>query len=89
MAWTGVLAAAARLRLAEGRSRGQAGLADAVARQEQFKGVASNAAPQRLLRPSARAVADVTEPMLALSIRQPWAWAVIHAGKDVENRSSK
>jgi hypothetical protein len=25
--------------------------------------------------------------MLALSIRQPWAWAIIHAGKDVENRS--
>src|SRR5271157_978942 len=29
----------------------------------------------------------MTEPTLALSIRQPWAWAVIHAGKDVENRS--
>jgi len=25
--------------------------------------------------------------MLAVSIRQPWAWAVIHAGKDVENRT--
>lgn len=23
---------------------------------------------------------------MALSIRQPWAWAVIHAGKDIENR---
>ncbi|MEE2568588.1 ASCH domain-containing protein [Pseudarthrobacter sp. J64] len=23
----------------------------------------------------------------ALTIRQPWAWAVIHGGKDVENRS--
>jgi hypothetical protein len=23
---------------------------------------------------------------LALSIRQPWAWAIVHAGKDVENR---
>ena len=23
----------------------------------------------------------------AISIRQPWAWAVIHGGKDVENRS--
>jgi hypothetical protein len=22
----------------------------------------------------------------ALSIRQPWAWAILHAGKDVENR---
>lgn len=26
-------------------------------------------------------------PHLALSVRQPWAWAIIHAGKDVENRS--
>lgn len=25
--------------------------------------------------------------MKILSIRQPWAWAIIHAGKDVENRS--
>ena len=25
-------------------------------------------------------------PPLALSIRQPWAWAIIHAGKDIENR---
>src|SRR5215208_6447735 len=24
--------------------------------------------------------------MRALSIRQPWAWAIIHAGKNVENR---
>jgi hypothetical protein len=22
----------------------------------------------------------------ALTIRQPWAWAVVYAGKDVENR---
>ena len=26
-------------------------------------------------------------PQKALSVRQPWAWAIIHAGKDVENRS--
>ncbi len=26
-------------------------------------------------------------PRLAISIRQPWAWAIIHAGKDIENRS--
>ncbi len=26
-------------------------------------------------------------PELALSIRQPWAWAIIHGGKDIENRS--
>lgn len=24
--------------------------------------------------------------MLCLSVRQPWAWAIIHGGKDVENR---
>jgi hypothetical protein len=26
-------------------------------------------------------------PERALSVRQPWAWAIIHAGKDIENRS--
>lgn len=26
-------------------------------------------------------------PKLALSVRQPWAWAIIFAGKDIENRS--
>ena len=26
-------------------------------------------------------------PTKALSVRQPWAWAIIFAGKDVENRS--
>lgn len=26
-------------------------------------------------------------PRMALSIRQPWAWAIINAGKDVENRT--
>lgn len=31
------------------------------------------------------AVSDL--PRLALSVRQPWAWAIIHAGKDIENRS--
>lgn len=25
-------------------------------------------------------------PQLALSVRQPWAWAIIHGGKDCENR---
>lgn len=25
--------------------------------------------------------------MKALSIRQPWAWAIVHAGKRIENRS--
>jgi hypothetical protein len=27
--------------------------------------------------------------MRALSIRQPWAWAILHANKDVENRDWK
>lgn len=27
--------------------------------------------------------------MLALSIRQPWAWAILHAGKRIENRTWK
>lgn len=26
-------------------------------------------------------------PEIALSVRQPWAWALIHGGKDVENRT--
>ena len=26
-------------------------------------------------------------PEFALSVRQPWAWAIIHAGKDIENRT--
>lgn len=26
-------------------------------------------------------------PSVALSVRQPWAWAIIHAGKDIENRT--
>lgn len=27
--------------------------------------------------------------MKVLSIRQPWAWLIIHAGKDIENRTWK
>lgn len=29
---------------------------------------------------------DMILPPKALSIRQPWAWAIVHAGKDIENR---
>lgn len=29
------------------------------------------------------------KPLLLLSIRQPWAWLILHAGKDVENRCWK
>lgn len=25
--------------------------------------------------------------MIALSIRQPWAWLILHGGKDIENRT--
>lgn len=25
--------------------------------------------------------------MMALTVRQPWAWMIIHAGKDIENRT--
>lgn len=28
-------------------------------------------------------------PKKAISIRQPWAWAIVHAGKDIENRDWK
>lgn len=28
-----------------------------------------------------------TTPPLALSVRQPWAWAIIHGGKPCENRT--
>lgn len=27
--------------------------------------------------------------MKALSIRQPWAWLILHGGKDMENRSRR
>jgi hypothetical protein len=29
----------------------------------------------------------LSAPHLALSIRQPWAWLILHAGKDYENRT--
>lgn len=29
----------------------------------------------------------MTLPIFALSVRQPWAWAVMFAGKNIENRS--
>lgn len=30
---------------------------------------------------------SLAAPLLALSVRQPWAHAIIHGGKDVENRT--
>lgn len=32
-------------------------------------------------------MAELDLPIYALSVRQPWAWAIIHAGKRLENRS--
>lgn len=29
---------------------------------------------------------DFIEAMKVLSIKQPWAWLIIHGGKDIENR---
>ena len=37
--------------------------------------------------PTLRARVQGGAGVLAFSIRQPWAWATLHAGKDVENRS--
>jgi hypothetical protein len=36
--------------------------------------------------PASGPAAPSTTPALALSIRQPWAWLICHAGKDIENR---
>ena len=32
-------------------------------------------------------MAQTDLPRLALSVRQPWAWAILHGGKAIENRS--
>jgi hypothetical protein len=29
----------------------------------------------------------MSTPTLALSVRQPWAWLILNAGKDIENRT--
>lgn len=31
-------------------------------------------------------IPGIGSPLFALSVRQPWAWLIFHAGKDVENR---
>jgi len=28
----------------------------------------------------------IEKPLLAISIRQPWAWLIVHGHKDIENR---
>lgn len=37
------------------------------------------------MKPTSTMLDDL--PPEALSVRQPWAWAIIYAGKDIENRS--
>lgn len=36
---------------------------------------------------SAGSIDQVVRRAVALSIRQPWAWLIIHAAKDIENRT--
>lgn len=43
------------------------------------------AQPEKALKQPAAPLVAI--PSIALSVRQPWAWAIIHAGKDIENRS--
>lgn len=40
----------------------------------------------RIKETKAAILAVLNAPTKALSIRQPWAWAIFHAGKDIENR---
>lgn len=42
---------------------------------------------QTYVRPPAGTESPPPAPQRALSIRQPWAWAILYAGKRVENRS--
>ena len=42
----------------------------------------------RYLAPMTPTIDPATLPPLALSVRQPWAWAIIHGGKVIENRTS-
>jgi len=35
---------------------------------------------------SARKSKERPRPIPALTVKQPWAWAIVHAGKDIENR---
>lgn len=45
---------------------------------------------QELLNVESGAAVDLQRSVrraVALSIRQPWAWLIIHAGKDIENRN--
>jgi hypothetical protein len=32
-------------------------------------------------------ISQLDLPAIALAVRQPWAWAIVHGGKDIENRT--
>lgn len=36
-----------------------------------------------------RAIQEIVYPKQAITIRQPWAWGIVHGGKDIENRSRR
>lgn len=42
-----------------------------------------------LAKAIAHAFGHLGLPRMALSVRQPWAWAIMHAGKDIENRTAR
>ena len=50
---------------------------------EQFKTLGLKEKHVRSVKPK-----SYLPPEIALSVRQPWAWAIIYAGKDIENRST-
>lgn len=34
-------------------------------------------------------IVEIIYPKQAITVRQPWAWAIMHAGKDLENRTRR
>lgn len=41
----------------------------------------------RLINTGKANIGHCMNKIKALSIKQPWAWAILHAGKDIENRT--
>ena len=82
----GQKAALTRRRRAAGRKaaltrrRRAAGRKAARTRKRRAAGAKAAATRKRNLR-------QATLPMRALTVKQPWAWAIIFGGKDIENRS--
>lgn len=42
---------------------------------------------ETIIEQPAGAVAVRSGDLFCLSVRQPWAWLIVHAGKDIENRT--